>query len=290
MDSPMKKAIVTLAIGDEYKKLFDQHARNNWQTYCDAFGYDLIVLTESLDPSERAQKRSPAWQKLLILSQPWSQDYDRIVWIDTDVIINSSYAYDICDGVPEDKVGAVEAYSIPTSEIHHILLDRQYKMWAKNKTPYLDNSQPHSYYTNRGILGDDLMQVVQTGVFVCSPIFHREIFEYIYEQYEDTHGAEWNYEMPAMSYELVRADLVHWISPRFNFCVMDLMAAFYPEILTRRKSLIQKIIRRLMKELKIPSPRNAEVICLKNIYDLSICMHFAGCSDKMPAISRYLKA
>lgn len=263
MNKSHKKAIVTLAIGDGYIDMFRKYCYSSWNEYCDKFGYDLILITSPLDDSPRAHKRSASWQKLLILSQEWSLEYDRIVWIDSDVIINNSYAYDICDGVPMDMVGAVDAYSIPSKEIHDIALSRLYSFWRNHSIPFLDNDTPSKYYTNRGINGNDLCEVVQAGVFVCSPGHHKTLFEKIYYGYEDTHGAEWNYEMPAMSYELIKNNAVHWISPRFNFCVSNIEAAFYNGM----------------------NPSDY----LLQIYHLSIFMHFAGCTNKMPIIDQLLK-
>ena len=259
----MKKAIVTIAIGEKYLSTFSSICHESWDLYCDRFGYDLIVIAHPLDSSERASKRSPAWQKLLILSQPWSNEYDRIVWVDLDVIINNANAYDICNGVPIEKVGAIDAYSIPTKEIHDISLKSMYANWLDMGVPFIDNLQPGAYYTNRGIPGEDLDSVVQTGVFVCSPKNHREIFEDIYYRYEDTNGAEWNYEMTAMSYELIKNNAVHWISPRFNFCVGNIEAAFYNGM--------------------------NQIEYLPRIYNLSIFMHFAGCMNKMPTMNQLLK-
>jgi hypothetical protein len=249
-----KKAIATIAIGEKYLATFNNICCENWEAYGDRFGYDIILITSPLDVSQRAMNRSASWQKLLILSQSWSNEYERIVWVDLDVIINNTNAYDICDGVPIDMVGAVDAYSIPTKEIHDISLKRMYANWFEMGIPFIDNLQPGAYYTNRGIPGGDLDSVVQAGVFVCSPNHHKEIFESIYYKYEDTNGAEWNYEMPAFSYELLRRGLVKYISPRFNFCVSNIESAFYWG----------------MKEN-----------CLKQIHDLSIFMHFAGCMDRM---------
>jgi len=274
-----KKAIVTIAIGKKYQKIFDLYCRDNWQAYCDKFGYDLIVLTEPLDLSERSQKRSPSWQKLLILSQEWSSNYDRIVWIDTDIIINNTYAYDICKDVPIEKVGAVEAFSIPNREIHEIAILNLYDSWEHRKLPYIRTKRPSDFCTLRGFDEESYDMVVQGGVFVCSPKYHRDIFEYIYYNFEDTHGPEWNYEMPALSYNLVKADMVYWISPRFNFSVMDLIAGFYPNVLKKHSRVAYRVFHRTFGRL--PFINTKEIQCLRSIYKLSIFMHFAGTSNMM---------
>lgn len=278
-----RRAMVTITIGSQYKQMFERHCAPNWKQYCDRFGYDLIVIDEPLDRSERAEKRSPAWQKLLILSQDWSQKYERIVWVDADVLINNQNALDVCDGVPMDRVGAVEAYSIPTREIHDIALRRLYQFWKENGINYVDNSTPGSYYAERGIPGGDLDHVVQTGVFVCSPKYHRDIFERIYHSYEEEGGAAGNYEMPAMSYELVRACMVTWISPRFNYCVMNLLAAFYPEALgigTGRS--MGGPLGTCLKKMGLGSSSQRKA--LENIHDLSMFVHFAGCAGLMDMV------
>ncbi|MFD2515635.1 hypothetical protein ACFSRY_17305 [Pontibacter locisalis] len=299
----MRKAVVTLAIGEKYERMFEDYCKDNWQQYCDRFGYELIVITEPLDSSARANLRSPAWQKLLILSQDWSAEYDRVVWIDTDIVINNAYASDICEGVPIDKVGAVEAYSIPSREIHDITLERMYRYWDRENIKYLDNRTPKSYYTNRGLPENSLKEVVHTGVFVCSPKYHREIFEYVYNNYEDARGAEWNYEMPMLSFELVKANLVHWISPRFNFAVLYVAAAYYPDDLlgfekpqnkaetsARSRSLLEKILHMAREQKPINILEEREVKCLKNIYELSVFMHFAGCTHLIQKSTSFISS
>lgn len=287
----MKKALVTLAVGEHHSGLFEKYCLSNWQEYCYKFDFELIVIKSSLDESVRGVNRSVAWQKLLILSQTWSSEYDQIVWVDSDVVINSEYAYDITEGVPVDKVGAVDTHSIPTKEIFALSNLRLEKIWDGQNINHISGN----FYTTRGIPGEHLTDVVQTGVFVCSPTHHKAIFEYIYNHYEDTKGAEWNYEMPAMSYELLTADLITWISPRFNFCVSYILTAFYPEVLDQKSEniksdLISRIIRKLTNagHNKIETI-NPETQALKNIYGLSIFMHFAGCSNLMSGMKDILK-
>lgn len=287
------KAIVTLAIGQRYVDMFDLLCRNEWQRYCDKYGFDLIVIKEPLDSSERAQSRSPAWQKLLICSQEWSKKYSQIVWVDTDIIINLNNAPDICSNLPIEKVSAVETWSIPTRHVHDISLKRSYASWEKQGVKYIDNLTPELYYKNRGIdLECKIDSVVQTGVFACSPHHHRELFEHIYNSYEDEHGAAWNYEMPAMSYEIIRNNYHNWIEPEFNFCVSNLTSAYYPFVFERRS--LQEYYSKILNKLGVHKgsqnnkmARN-KIYALKNIYDLGFFIHFAGCSYLMPALHQQL--
>ena len=136
---------------------------------------------------------------------------------------------------------------------------------------------------NRGLAGKDIDAVVQCGSFVCSQT-HKNLFEYIYYNYEDTHGAEWNYEMPAMSFELMKNNVVHWIPSQFNFCVSDLIATFYPFIFhetnfaTTTVAGINAVKKKLGLSCSIPNNQRQALI---NIFDLRYFIHFAGCSNLM---------
>lgn len=278
----MRRAVVTLAIGSRYVDFFEACCRESWSAYCAKHGYDLLVVTEALDQSERARARSPSWQKLLILSQGWSERYDQIIWVDSDILMNVKHAPGICEGLDVTKVGAVEAYSIPTREISRIALDRLYAYWARGSVPFLENRTPEEFYLRRGIAGEGLDEVVQAGVFVASPRYHRALFEYVYGSYEDTHGPEWNYEMPALSYELVKAGLVQWISPGFNFVVWDVISAFYPEFLAEEPKTRGGILHRIGRHGARAQRDQRDAAILKNIFELSFFMHFAGMSHLIP--------
>jgi len=286
-----KKAVVTLAIGSKYENIFNNLCRDSWTKYCEKYSCDLIVINNPLDHSERASKRSPAWQKLLILSQEWSANYDQIVWLDTDVLINNTTSKDITQCTSIEKIGAVEAYSIPSREWHDIALLKQYQLWESRGIKYLNNLTPNSYYCNRGIPAEiNLDSVVQTGVFTCSAKHHKDIFEHIYFTYEDGHGAEWNYEMPAMSFELVRNTLVSWISPQFNFSVSDVSMALYPFLFSdsdRKNKFIQAL--RRITLMKKGGLNKDKMLALMNIYNLGYFMHFAGCTDRMEPLHTLLQ-
>lgn len=209
-----RRAIVTLAIGAEFRRRWDEIVRPNWSRYAARHGYDVICVDEPLDSSERARLRSPAWQKCLVLSQPFSARYDRIVWMDSDVLVNP-HAPDVSVGVPIDKVGAVDEFGIPTARLHRLIRLKQYAHWRRTGVQFIDNPSPRSYYAVYGLAGG-FDHVVQTGVMVLSPAHHRDVLERTYRSYEDK-GPGWNYEMRPLSHELLATDCVHWIDPKFNF-------------------------------------------------------------------------
>jgi hypothetical protein len=200
-----QKAIVTIAIGEKYFTSWKKFCEPNWKRYADRWGFDLFCLERPLDTSKRAGTRSVAWQKCLILGQDFGESYDQIVWIDSDILINAC-APDITAGVPLDKVGATELRAFDLA-----FLERAFKLWPTS----IINYTPQEYYSTWG-LPADCDKVINTGVMILSPRFHRTILEHVYYAYEEKGGREWHMEMRPLSYELVKAGAVHWIDSRFN--------------------------------------------------------------------------
>jgi hypothetical protein len=192
-----RTALVTLAVGDEFAERWHRLCEPNWRGYADRHGYDVICLEDPLDDSRRARDRSPSWQKLLVLGQPFASEYERIVWVDSDVVFGDE-APAITADVPLEKVGAVDEAGEMPLEFKRMVYGRAFQ----------------NYYSDYGFEGS-LDHVVQAGVLVTSPKHHRELFEHVYETYEDKPAMF--YEMRPLSWELQQAGLVHWLDRRFNW-------------------------------------------------------------------------
>src|SRR5262245_53632672 len=84
----MKTAIVTIAIGDPYRVRFRALCMRGSSRYADRHDFKLIVIETPLDHTPRAVARSPAWQKCLVLRPDVAGSFDRVIWIDSDILIN----------------------------------------------------------------------------------------------------------------------------------------------------------------------------------------------------------
>lgn len=283
-DGGASRALVTMAIGDRYARLFETHCRANWRAYADRHGYDLIVFDRPLDSSPRAQARSPAWQKCLIADSADTQGYDRIVWVDADILINPD-APSIVECVPAAKVGAVDAYGMPTPAVYRDILARQYARWRRAGVAFVDNLTPDAFYQAWGLPGapggED--RVTQTGVLVLTPSLHRDLLKRVYDSYEEKGGAEWNFEMRPLSWELVRAGLVHWLDWRFNLVVSDIFAWHYPfladNIFRSFEATNPKEVTGLMNRMVMDA-------CLRTAFNNAWFLHFAGQQSLMDVFAR----
>ena len=263
-----KRALVTLAIGERYLRIFDRYCRGPWQTYADRHDMDLIVLSRALDDSPRARSRSVSWQKCLVLSAPEIAPYEQVVWADADILINPA-SPDVGHDVPEDRIGAVDEYATPTREDYEILLRRKYAQWSASGIPYVSNPTPTEYHAQFGLEGH-FDSVVQAGVLVMSPRFHRELLEHVYHHYEDKGTPEWNFEMRPLSYEILTNRLERWVSPKFNMPWPSVRTLYYPFV--DQPGLIERGLRKYGLRRGSRLSRTCATTAFLNNYFL----HFSG--------------
>ncbi len=176
------KAIVTLAIGDHYQCQWEELCRSNWTQYADKHGYDLHCFKEPLDSSAKAAARSPSWQKCLILSADLAKRYEQIVWLDSDILINSSCAPCITSSVPVENVGGVNLWTAPGTAEFQRALFRLNEFWRSQKAVSLIPPCAVDYYISWG-LPSGFNEVITASVLVLSPRHHTELLEHVYYAY-----------------------------------------------------------------------------------------------------------
>ena len=267
-----RKAIITLAIGEKYLSRWNHLCFYNWQKYADRQGYDVICIDNFLDKTAADGKRRPNWEKCLILGDDTVKRYEQVVWVDSDILINPD-APCICASVPVEKVGAVEMFTGPLAETlpgqGQSLVDRAKEFWC---WPFRDG---YEFYANSG-LPDQFDQVVQTGVMVLSPAYHREILEHVYFTYDEPHNG--HAEMECLSYELVKSGLMQWLDPRFNRLWIECMLRDYPFLLPSQKPIgrLSRVWKQLVHgQYQKPSEAIAN-LCLQSAFINNYFLHFAG--------------
>ena len=228
--SGRRAALVTIVIGETYAATWVRLAQESWVRYASTYGLDLIVIACPLDTSELAAARSPAWQKLLILNQPWAKQYERIVWLDSDIVI-APHAQNIIEAAgPAEKISLTISGGRSSDAERMVFIERLYEarflptaeqmVWsAEVEKNYMDHKvPPHDFMFN-------------TGVMVVSPQHHNELFLQCYE------GEQVGrlYEQPLLSHEIIGRDLAHLINSRFNWGVQEALFFYLPEIITLKQ-------------------------------------------------------
>lgn len=130
----MKKAVVTVTIGDQYKKLAEL-THPSIRAYANKIGADFIIL----DKKEIATT-TPHWEKFKIFHL--LNQYNRIIYVDTDLIIRDDCP-DLFDIVPQNKFGVFNEGRF---------IDRSEEMRAGFKQYVFDLPKWDKLYYNTGVM------------------------------------------------------------------------------------------------------------------------------------------
>ena len=256
----MRKAIVTLTVGDPYRRMWNDLFREGWSRYAKRHGYDLFAICEPLRPDPFT--RSVNWQKLLICSDPRFADYDRIVWLDSDIAIHEA-APSVVDAVPEDRIGITLYGDLQDPSLTDLVQAR----WADAFR--VARGQDHSgfwdtYFAREGI---DLPPEPRfnTGVLVLTPHRHRGFLEEVFDRHRRD---AFDQEQTFLNHAILAAELAGPLDPRFNREVSYEFLKHYPFLF-----LLDDERHRMGPSQTFDDLAAA---CLAAIWDRSWFLHFPG--------------
>jgi len=201
-----KAAIVTLAVGDRYREIWQRLCLPTWSIYARRHGFDLCMIDRPIDDSEAARRRGLSWQKLLIGTVKSLQQYEHLIWIDADIVINPGDVPSILDGLKPGRIGAVRYHAL----LRHPLFSAAYGRLCGGREP---GEFCASIFRGYGFPGDST-EMLQGGVLAV-PAALLPFLESIYRRYEIA-GHEQYQEQPILSWELQNAGLIQLLDERFN--------------------------------------------------------------------------
>ena len=202
----MKVLLVTIAIGEQYLQQYNMLFRESQAKYAFNHGYDFKVITDFLDKNNQYTS-TISFNKILVCSQPWSNNYDFIIFVDADVYINinSPPIHNYVDY--EDLIGVIDEYDQPSKE----------KRLAIQKIMNWEISAPEYYKLCD--LNIQTHMVFNTGLLVLQPRKHRIFLETIYNKYikrSITHKRRFHFEQSCIGYEIQKSGVYKIIDNRFN--------------------------------------------------------------------------
>jgi hypothetical protein len=203
----MKVCLVALAIGDKYLGYYNYLFRKSHEAYAEKNGYDFRVETDYLEPRFR-EKAVCSLNKILVCSQPWSTEYDFVVFIDSDIYINiTSPPIHSCIDFG-DKIGIVNEYDQLVGHEQHIGTVRLKLDWG---------TAPE-YYAKAGFTRETEL-MLNTGVLVMQPAKHGSFLRGVFDRYARTcltHPRGFHYEQAAIGYELQTHKMFTILPKQFN--------------------------------------------------------------------------
>ena len=205
--SLMKVCLVAVAIGDNYVEAYTFLFRKSHEAYAEKHGYDFRVETDYLEP-RYPDKAVCSLNKILVCSQPWSAQYDFIVFIDCDIYINiGAPPIHLCMDFG-DKIGIINEYDQVVGFEQYVEMVRQALNWG---------TAPE-YYAKAGFtLDTELM--LNTGVLVMQPAKHGEFLRDVFDRHYNTcltHPRGFHYEQAAIGYELQTNSMFTILPKQFN--------------------------------------------------------------------------
>jgi hypothetical protein len=209
-----KRALVTLTIGDKHRRVWEKLCRHTWLSYAARMGFDIVQITAKFDTSAFAEARSPAWQKCLILDQPWAAQYERIVFLDCDIVITGR-ALDVTESVPDPAcVGLCVTGAQMSAAERQIYLERclGYQL-QPDRAEYSWAQFIAAQFRSAGIAVEGA-PMFNTGVLVLSPAHHGPLLRDVY--YQPCKEGRL-YEQPALSLAIWQRGLQTPLSARYNW-------------------------------------------------------------------------
>jgi len=202
----MKVLLATIAVGEKYLIEYNHLFYESQKNYAVKNGYDFKVITNFLDKTI-TKNSTISFNKILVCSEEWSSDYDFIIFVDADILINinSPPIHSYIDY--EDCIGIVDEYSQPSNERR---LKIQEKMgWEVTASEYYK------------LCGFDIQteMVFNSGVLVLQPKKHKDFLKSIYNKYvlqSISHYRGFHFEQSCIGYEIQKNKLYKIIDNRFN--------------------------------------------------------------------------
>ena len=212
--------LVTFSIGEKFTEKYNRLWRASHENYARKHGYDFKVINHHLGESVDAVKHIDANNRLLVCSQEWSSQYDFIVYIDADILININAPpiHLSCDF--GDKIGIVDEFCQPRPENRVELINKRCG-WEESAK---------EYYSLAGFDVDTEM-LLNAAVMVFQPKKHADFIKNIYDTYSDrflTHPRSGHFHQAVIGYELMKNDKYVLMSTKWN-CIWHHYKVYYSD-------------------------------------------------------------
>lgn len=233
MQQKNDKALVTIAIGEDYIRDWQAFCYPGWRKYADKHGYDILLITSLIDKGPLGTSRPPHWQKLLILQVPEIARYRTVVWLDADVGINAATSPCIVRISDESAVGRRTIGVVPETS------DRLRPEDATMSAVIAKRQTESTQTLNQGRTWNDVYRLngfrtelnegFNAGVMVLQPEAHAGLLLNVYRTYQQS-PFSW-YENGPLAYDLISKQQTHSLSTHFNINVSLLFYQWYPFLL-----------------------------------------------------------
>lgn len=234
--------LVTICIGEQYLQQYNMLFRASQEKYANKCGYDFKIITDFIKEPRHFSVIS--FNKVLVCDYNWSSEYDFIIFVDADVIINENappihnfYEFG-------EKIGVVNQ-SQPTLQAR--IAVQKHKGYEVTAKEYYKLKSNHDIETDH---------IINTGVLVIQPKKHKTFLRNIFNEYSNqqiNHKSGFHYEQSVIGYEIQKTDIHYFMDMRWN------------ALWANNKHFLNVI--------------EKKNVTLQEFYDTNFFIHFAGKCD-----------
>lgn len=202
---PSKVCLVTIAIGDKYLQQYNTLFRKSQETYAKKHGYDFKVIPDYIDKTIK-HPHTVSLNKILVCSCPWSKEYEYVIFVDADILINPN-SPPIDFSTLGNRIGCV---SQNQPDLQARLLLQEFRGYERTAKDYYKLKSDHDIETD---------YIINTGVLVLQPNKHRKVLEEIYYRYVNkqiNNKNGFHFEQSVIGYELQKKKLDCLIDMKWN--------------------------------------------------------------------------
>jgi hypothetical protein len=240
-----KVLLVTICIGDKYLDEYNKLFRNSQEFYAKKNNYDFKIIKEfNYNEFKNYHINLINFHKVLLCNYDWSNNYDYIIFVDADIIINKNspsihnyYKF-------TNKIGICDEMQPDISKKKEV---SKYKGWEKTAK---------EYYKLHANLNLNTNYILNTGVLVFQPKIHKYFLSNLKKKYEKivfNQKKNLHKDQPFIGYELQINKLDYLMDYKWN-AIWVLYKTYYNNI-------------------------NKKVLTLQEFYNNNYFIHFAGHTD-----------
>jgi hypothetical protein len=212
----MKVAVVVFVIGDKYINTFNTIFKNNLQSYCRKYNYDLIILDKLIRDEENMDRKKFYWQRLLIPDK--FSDYDFVLSLDSDIYVNPNSPPLPLNEIPIGKVGAInERKYFNNYEWRETIQVRQ--GWEKTGKEWYAKSGEIKDYNDH----------LNGGFIIYQPKYHAKKLLDLYNNNIKNYMKYHQDDQSILSSYLIDNDLIYWLDERYDKIWFFWKEIFYPK-------------------------------------------------------------
>ncbi|UUX51590.1 hypothetical protein NUH88_07795 [Nisaea acidiphila] len=128
----MKKALVTVLLGDMHKRVWNDFLKTNWEAWAEQYGYEILVF----DERHAFETESIYLTKYEAMASQRARAFDFVCWLDADIFINLLDAPDIQEHCAPDRLAICLEGHIPDSPLFRKARNKVAGIVARNGIEY----------------------------------------------------------------------------------------------------------------------------------------------------------